>query len=181
MFVRIGYLDVKVTSEEIQELKEAANDLNNPNQRLSIRKLDFVRGLDRMQKAGFHTAYIESEDRIVCTCGLTLLDQRSRFEGETHFLDQLDLDLLAQHPQIEADQIHTIRGHQRLPRCKDKAVALIYEQKWHEYLREFIYKAFCQECMQQVSDVQGKEARMFVRAHNKSCGRFQPGEGGNRR
>ena len=180
MFVRIGYLDVKVTSEEIQELKEAANDLNNPNQRLSIRKLDFVRGLDRMQKAGFHTAYIESEDRIVCTCGLTLLDQRSRFEGETHFLDQLDLDLLAQHPQIEADQIHTIRGHQRLPRCKDKAVALIYKQKWHEYLREFIYKAFCQECMQQVSDAQGKDARIFVRAHNKSCGRFKTGKGGNR-
>ena len=178
MFVRIGYLNVKVTSEEIQELKEAANDLNNPNQRLSIRKLDFVRELDRMQKAGFHTAYIEADDRIICTCGLTLLDQRSRFEGETDFLDHLDQDLLAKYPQIKADQIHLIRGHQRLPRSKDKAVALIYEQKWHEYLREFLYKAFCQECMQQISGVQGKDARLFVRVHNKSCAGLKPGEGG---
>jgi hypothetical protein len=179
MFARIGYLNVKVTSEEIQELKEAANDLNNPNQRLSIMKLGFVRDLDRMQKSGFHTTYIEEGDQIVCTCGLTLLDQRSRFEGETDFLDYLDKDLLAKYPQIEADQIHTVRGHQRLPSCTDKAVALIHELKWNDHLHEFLYKAFCQECMQQISGVQGKDARKFVRVHNKSCGRFKPGEGGS--
>jgi hypothetical protein len=178
MFVRIGYLNVKVTSEEIQALKEAANDLNNSNRRLAIKQLDFVRDLDRMQRAGFHTAYIEAEDQIICTCGLTLLDQSSGFEGETGLLKHLEKDLLAKYPHIEVDQIHTVRGHQRLPRCKDKAVALIYELKWHEYLHEFLYEAFCQECMKQISGVQGKDARIFVRVHNKSCGGFKPGEGG---
>ncbi len=178
MFVRITYLDVKVTAEEIQELKEAANDLNNPNRRLSAQKLNYVRELDRMQKAGLHLVYAEDEGQIICTCGLTLLDQTKLVEGETDFIDYLDKELLTKHPKLEVEQIHTVRGHQRLPRCKDKAVALIYDQNWDEYLREFIYKAFCQECMQQAFGAKGIDARTFVKVHNKSCGGLKPGEGG---
>lgn len=178
MFVKVGYLNVKVTSEEILEIKEVATDSNNPNRRLASQQLNFVRELDGMQKEGLHTAYLEADNQLICTCGLTLLDQRSEFDGETYIADNLNKELLSKFPQIKAEDIHTVRGHQRLPRCSDKAVALIYERTWDENLREFMFEAFCQECMQQISGVPGKEARAFVRIHNKSCSGLKPGEGG---
>lgn len=178
MFVRIGYLDVKVASEEIKELQGLINNPNSPHRILSVRKLEFLRELDRKQKSGLHTTFIEEDGRLTCTCGLTILSQKFKFEGETDFLDRLGRDSLEKLPQIGVDEIYTIRGHQRLPRCKDRAVALIYHELWNEQLREFIYSAFCQGCMAQISDAKGKDARTFVRLHNKSCGGLKPGEGG---
>ena len=172
----IGYLDVKVSVEEIEAIKKVASDANNPNRRLAKMQLEFVRELDGMQRAGLHTSYMEDDEQLICTCGLILFGQKNSIElvMDSTYADPLDLDLLERHQQIAAGPIHTVRGHQRLPRCKDMAVALIYELTWDETRRTFMYDAFCQECMEQVSRVVGMEARAFVRFHNKECRRLRP-------
>ena len=178
MIASIGYIDVKVTTEEIKEMQGVAKDNCNPNRKLAVMQLRFLRWIEWMQKTGLHTVYMEEDDGDLCTCGLIVLSEINRFEKETHLIELLDEDSLKNHHLTGIEKIHQMKGHQRLPRCKDEAFALIYEAAWDEGSQGFLLSAYCQECLQHLAKVPGKEARAFVRFHNKSCGNLKPGKGG---
>jgi len=179
MLVSIGYLDVKVTPEEIAAIKEVAEDANHPDRYLATKQLEYASDLARTQKDGLHTPYLKENGQTVCSCGLALFDGTNPMVVEDEqFPVFISADDLANHPNIEVDEIHKVHGHQKLPRCKDRAAALIYKRVWDEQKRAFIFTAFCQVCLDQVTSVPGKDARLFVREHNKLCKSPLPGEGG---
>jgi hypothetical protein len=175
----IRYLEVKVTHEEIENIKKVAIDTNNPNRRLASMQLGYIRELAEMQKEGLHTSYMEDDEQLICTCGLALFDPKVSINTDAGVkaAEYLNPDLLARHSRIVTNLIHTVRGHQRLPRCRDRAVALIYELEWNDSQHTFVYNAFCQECMKKITRVPGKEARIFVRIHNKKCGNITSKQG----
>jgi hypothetical protein len=153
------YLDLKITSEKLEELHSRMDGEVGMAKYGRFKAWLHYSNLNSWQNQKWHWGYVDYAGKEWhCTCGLVVArDAVAEVDG----LDALELDAA-----------HRARGHRKLPDFGEVVVAFIYDYKWMEDRGVYYYDAFCQVCGDYVLERPGKDADMFVDIHNISCGGY---------
>ena len=164
----IGYEDVQVTKEYLQELQQVKK-AEGWGAYAQFRTRLYYGNLRRRQLQGLHeiveAGYSTTGAReLHCICGLYFEDSGPI---ETEILSR---EVQRKTQDLELDGIQQVRGHRSLEDFKSITVALLVKFLWEPKIGDYLWTAFCQECGESINLVINSEAKDFVATHNQSCG-----------
>ena len=163
----VTYEDVLVTTEYLKQLRTEIKVADVRAKYGLFRTSLFYGNLRRWQRQGWHCEYESGPGTTHCTCGLVL--------NEKGTADQEMAVVISKNVQqkldgIELEEIHLARGHLGLPSLKGETVALIVNYVYKEDINDYLWTSICQQCGDHQLEVTNKEAKKFVKSHNKVCG-----------
>ena len=163
----VTYEDVLVTAEYLKQLRAEIKTADVRAKYGLFRTSLFYGNLRRWQRQGWHCEYESGPSTTHCTCGL-VLDENGT--GDQEIAVVLSSAVLAKLDGIELEEIHLVRGHLDLPTLKGETVALIVNYVYKEDISDYLWTSICQQCGDHQLEVTNKEAKKFVKRHNKVCG-----------
>ena len=169
LFLSAGYVETKVEASEIAQVRLEMKSESRSVGILAGMKYRYLKELQLQQKSGLHFAYLEYENAQICTCGLTIFADGFEVEGEkfpVEFIPEIAAQSLA---PLALEDVQRATGHLQLPSASGQSIALIIFASWHQPSRENLWSAYCQRCLSTAVEISNKEAKQFVRNHNKSC------------
>ena len=163
----VTYEDVLVTTEFLKQLRAEIKAADVRAKYGLFRSSLFYGNLRRWQRQGWHCEYTDGPGTTHCTCGL-VLHKNGAEEQELGVViyPGVQEKLIG----IELDLIHKVKGHLLLPLLKGQTVALIVNFIYTEEINDYLWTVICQECGLFETEVKNSDAKLFVKAHNKSCG-----------
>ena len=163
----VTYEDVLVTAEYLTQLRAEIKAADVRAKYGLFRTSLFYGNLRRWQRQGWHCEYESSPGTTHCTCGLVL---NKNCTTDQEIVVVLSSAVQAKLDGIELEEIHLARGHLDLPSLKGKTVALIVNYVYKEDIGDYLWSAICQHCGDHQLEVANRDAKKFVKCHNKVCG-----------
>ncbi len=162
----ITYCDVDVSSDLLARLRREMDEAKKEQKYNKYRPWLYYANLDRWQRQGFHSFYIEGPNGSCCTCGLVVGSEATEGAVPATLVDQHVANSLA---HLNLDPGYFVQGHVNLPSLRGKTVALVVDYKWHEDLGEYLWDVICQKCAGCELQISQADARAFVKSHNARC------------
>ena len=163
----VTYEDVLVTAEYLKQLRAEIKAADVRAKYGLFRTSLFYGNLRRWQRQGWHCVYTNGPGTTHCTCGLVLHENGT---ADQEIAVVLSSAVQAKLDGIELEEIHLARGHLDLPSLKGEIVALIVNYVYKEDISDYLWTSICQHCGDNQLEVTSKEAKRFVKSHNKVCG-----------
>jgi hypothetical protein len=163
----VTYEDVLVTTEYLKQLRAEIKAADVRAKYGLFRTSLFYGNLRRWQRQGWHCEYESGPGTTHCTCGLVLNENGT---ADQEMAVALSSAVQAKLDGIELEEIHLARGHLALPSLKGETVALIVNYVYKEDISDYLWTSICQQCGDHQPEVTNKEAKKFVKSHNKVCG-----------
>ena len=163
----VTYEDVLVTAEYLKQLRAEIKAADVRAKYGLFRTSLFYGNLRRWQRQGWHCEYESGPGTTQCTCGLVLHENGT---ADQEIAVVLSSAVLAKLDGIELEEIHLVRGHLDLSTLKGETVALIVNYVYKEDISDYLWTSICQQCGDNQLEVTNKEAKKFVKSHNKVCG-----------
>ena len=115
--------------------------------------------LKRTRQDGFHLGYVQSIDKVFCTCGISF--DLSAKESE--------LDLATLGHGLNLNLVVRVRGNYALLMGNRFTTALIVDLRQENRGDETNAKTYCQTCGRIVHNADLSKAQLFVDEDNQSC------------
>ena len=162
----IGYDDVTVTQEQLDDLKAQQNAAEGMQKYYKFKAWFHFANLQRWQEQGHHYHYLSGPFSVNCTCGLTIFTDGRQFGIRgLRISDQIAEKL----EHLNLSKVQMYRGHRDLPEMARETIAITVDYIEDEGSVEFLWTVICQGCGDHVSEANGAAAGAFEYLHNNSC------------